>query len=69
MELRPSQTLLIIFSLSIVVLGKELDIYIEDSDRFPGWRGELPQASQDVGSVDTIGFGELGRVRLKRRKE
>ncbi len=36
--------------------------YIEDTDRFPGWRGELPR--MEVGVGDTVGFGELGQVRL-----
>jgi len=35
--------------------------YIEDSERFPGWRGELPDNVPSVG--DTVGFGELGQVR------
>lgn len=34
--------------------------YIEDADRFPGWRGELPHMEAAVG--DTVGFGELGQV-------
>lgn len=35
--------------------------YIEDTERFPGWRGELPR--MEVGVGDTVGFGELGQVR------
>jgi hypothetical protein len=34
-------------------------IYIEDTERFPGWKGELPRAEQFGPSV---GFGESGRV-------
>lgn len=37
-----------------------LDKYIEDTDRFPGWRGELPE-HVDVPTSDTVGFGELGQ--------
>lgn len=33
-------------------------IYIEDTERFPGWKGELPRAEQFGPSV---GFGESGR--------
>ena len=46
-----------------VVAG--LDKYIEDTDRFPGWRGELPggDAAAD-GPGDTVGFGELGQVSI-----
>lgn len=39
--------------------------YIEDTDRFPGWRGELPR--MEVGVGDTVGFGELGQVRVRWR--
>ncbi len=39
-----------------------LDKYIEDTDRFPGWRGELPEHTIDLGVGDTVGFGELGQV-------
>lgn len=36
--------------------------YIEDTDRFPGWKGELPQ-QQPLGSDPvTIGYGESGKV-------
>jgi prolyl 4-hydroxylase len=35
--------------------------YIEDTDRFPGWKGELPQ-QQPLGSdAITIGYGEAGK--------
>jgi prolyl 4-hydroxylase len=39
--------------------------YIEDADRFPGWRGELPVSV--VEAHDSVGFGELGKVRRRRR--
>lgn len=35
--------------------------YIEDTDRFPGWRGELP-GSLNAAFEDTTGYGELGQV-------
>ena len=42
-----------------------LDQYIEDVDRFPGWRGELP--STLLAEIhDSIGYGQLGKVGLLR---
>ena len=40
--------------------------FIEDTDRFPGWRGELPSHLGQAGVGDTVGFGELGKVRPRR---
>ena len=43
--------------------------YIEDTDRFPGWRGELPNKLVKPDALDqaptgnTVGFGELGKVK------
>ena len=45
--------------------------YIEDTDRFPGWKGELPnnpadqltQALSQQATGKTVGFGENGKVR------
>lgn len=37
-----------------------LDQYLEDADRFPGWRGELP-GSLHVAYQDSVGYGELGK--------
>ena len=44
--------------------------YIEDEDRFPGWKGVLPsQAHQQPAEggqqprTDTVGYGELGQAR------
>ena len=34
------------------------NVYIEDTDRFPGWKGELPRAIVDK----TIGYGQGGVV-------
>ena len=39
-----------------------LDTYIEDTDRFPGWKGELPTTA-DAEYRDSVGYGELGKVR------
>ena len=44
--------------------------YIENSDRFPGWKGELPaepgikpnQTQAQTAPDNTVGFGELGQV-------
>lgn len=44
--------------------------YIEDTDRFPGWKGELPsdtvakasEALSQTATGKTIGFGENGKV-------
>jgi prolyl 4-hydroxylase len=41
--------------------------YIEDTERFPGWRGELPR--MDLGVGDTVGFGELGQELWRGRVE
>ena len=46
---------------AILYPAHSLDKYIEDTDRFPGWRGELPE-HVDVPTSDTVGFGELGQV-------
>ena len=37
------------------------DMYIEDTDRFPGWKGELPRTAEEDGP-NTIGYGEGGVV-------
>ena len=41
--------------------------YIEDTDRFPGWKGELPRVKNgQPGEPDSskLAFGEHGKVRL-----
>ena len=41
------------------------DKYIQDSDRFPGWKGELPHIKHgQPGEPDTVelAFGEHGKV-------
>ncbi|KAK9797418.1 hypothetical protein WJX73_008984 [Symbiochloris irregularis] len=41
--------------------------FIEDTDRFPGWKGELPNRNLKPDALDqtptgnTVGFGELGK--------
>ncbi len=41
-----------------------LDTYIEDTDRFPGWKGELPSVAHAEYTDGTVGYGEAGKVRL-----
>ena len=43
-----------------------LEQYIEDVDRFPGWKGELPNALH-VDYKDSVGLVEAGKVRLRMR--
>ena len=38
--------------------------YIEDTERFPGWKGELPHIIRPDNEPKTIGFGEGGVVRI-----
>ena len=52
--------ILLLLSVTISTFGKDLDSYIEDKDRFPGWRGELPNA-QDF-RTDIVSYGEFGQV-------
>ena len=47
-----------------VAAQKAGDVYIEDTDRFPGWKGELPRAVEVEEAPNTIGYGEGGVVRL-----
>lgn len=35
--------------------------YVEDTDRFPGWKGELP--GKPTPDTMEVGLGELGEVR------
>lgn len=41
-------------------------VYIEDTDRFPGWKGELPRAEL---SGPSIGYGESGQEEWRGRVE
>jgi hypothetical protein len=54
--------------ISILLLGiggvNGLEQYIEDADRFPGWKGELPNALH-VDYKDSVGLVEAGKVRLR----
>lgn len=45
-------------SSSLHAVGTER-VYIEDTDRFPGWKGELPRAEL---SGPSIGYGDSGKV-------
>lgn len=51
--------LVLLSMLSNVVFG--LDQYIEDADRFPGWKGTLPK-SLNVELQTSVGFEEQGKV-------
>jgi hypothetical protein len=46
----------------LVVSAVHANEYIEDTDRFPGWKGELPQQQPLADDPATIGFGESGKV-------
>lgn len=54
--------LLILFIASKHVSGME-QAYIEDAERFPGWKGELPN-SFHVKVDDSVGYKEGENVRL-----
>lgn len=55
-------TLAIASILSLVIYeANGLDQYIEDADRFPGWKGELPNALH-VDYKDSVGLVEAGKV-------
>lgn len=41
-----------------------LDTYIEDTDRFPGWKGELPSVAHAEYTDGSVGYGEVGKVRF-----
>ena len=63
MALGVNQSVLLTLCAAIMVAMKVVDaVYIEDTDRFPGWKGELPQAVGEKGA-NTIGYGEGGVVR------
>lgn len=65
MGLRPAYlvvavAVLLITSPTARAVGKS-EVYIEDTDRFPGWKGELPKAEL---AGPTLGYGESGEVLL-----
>ena len=47
---------------AMVASAAQANEYIEDTDRFPGWKGELPQQQPLADDPATIGFGESGKV-------
>ena len=59
-----------IATLLLAAASARAERYIENNDRFPGWKGELPaepgirpNQTQAQSTPDTsIGFGELGQV-------
>lgn len=67
MQRRSAAPLLLLLLLIVVQLAAGLEkgaAFIEDADRFPGWRGELPShLAAQAAQGDTVGFGELGQVR------
>ena len=62
---------LLLASLGLCSRAEESIKYIEDTDRFPGWKGELPsnpadqlaEALSQHATGETVGFGEKGKVR------
>lgn len=52
--------LLVIYRVSAST-AQSTDTYVEDTDRFPGWKGELPRA-QPL-DPHSVGYGEGGVVR------
>jgi len=56
-----NRTIRLVVILCLVLTATALDAYIEDADRFPGWRGELP-SSLHLEVQDSVGYGELGKV-------
>ena len=54
--------LLLLYTAERVGADTAKDMYIEDTDRFPGWKGELPRTAEEDGGPDTIGYGEGGVV-------
>lgn len=57
--------IVLLASSSMHVVGTER-VYIEDTDRFPGWKGELPRAEL---SGPSIGYGESGKEEWRGRVE
>lgn len=53
---------LLALALTLITCANSLERYIEDADRFPGWKGELPSIMHEEAEDGTVGFGELGRV-------
>jgi len=53
--------LVVLYTAMRVGADKAKDMYIEDTDRFPGWKGELPRTAEEDGP-NTIGYGEGGVV-------
>ncbi len=54
---------LLVLYTAMRVIGADTakNMYIEDTDRFPGWKGELPRSAEEDGP-NTIGYGEGGVV-------
>ena len=53
---------ILIIGIGYLKKAESLDTFIEDADRFPGWKGELPVSEPAI--HDSVGFGELGKVSL-----
>lgn len=60
-------------ALLIQIANSEGERYIEDTDRFPGWKGELPstvidEATRALSQQPTgkeVGYGENGKVQFR----
>jgi prolyl 4-hydroxylase len=63
---RPSRaacTLFVYFACGVITnTALALDTYIEDTDRFPGWKGELPSVAHAEYTDGSVGYGEVGKV-------
>lgn len=58
---RHTAAIALLVSLSCASVAAAADVYIEDTDRFPGWKGELPQTQPQPETSGTVGFGESGQ--------
>ena len=67
----PRPLLAVAFAVLIQAALGDVERYIEDTDRFPGWKGELPSLIDEATKAlsqkptgKTIGYGENGKVAL-----
>ena len=63
----PALQILLLLVIYLVSASTALasEVYVEDTDRFPGWRGELPQLEKV--DPNSVGYGEAGVVRTTLR--
>ena len=65
--MRSTASTLVLLAPFLLHMGLAADKYIEDADRFPGWKGELPHMKHgQPGQPDSVelAFGEHGKVSL-----